>query len=656
MVAGDHNGSDAGRSALNDGILYLRTYRVDHTGQAQEAQVTLQPGRVVLLGFIIITAERAGQHTQSLVGHRLISAQDLLPHFLRQRHFFSILQTGGAAIQDHVGRALGILHKGSSRAVHRGHHLAAGIKRRLSHTGKLRLQQRLGQFQLICPIDQRYLGGFTGSSLFGEFCITAQCHCCSCTLFVITVVIHYGHFILRQRAGFVGTDDLRTTQRFYRSKATDNGATLGHIGDTNGQNHGDNGRQTFGDRGNRQGNRNHKAINDGIKIQTAGTQNLHTENQNTNTQHQPGQQMGQLAQFPLQGGLPLFCLSQSIGDLAHFGIHTGGSYHGSTAAVYNGRTHIYHILAVAQRNVLCALTQKNLINIFQYRHRFTGKRSLFCLETGTFQQAGIGRHRIAGLQQYHITGHQIFAADDRHLAIPQNPGGCSSHFLKRFNCFFSLALLIDAQYAVYHHHGQNDDYICQAFALRHGQHTANQRSGQQDEDHRVGHLLEEPNQQGVLFPLSKLIFSVLRLAARCFRSAQTVGSAFHLLQYRSGSFTIMFHKSLLSQNRKVRVVRASEEFIITSSRQRCGKSLSNSLGRQQRFGKERSSVPNPCTGCKQHLHLRHRLAIANRWARSLSACPVSGIIPQTPPFVKFRHCQEQRFAICRHGPVLPCER
>src|SRR5699024_3289287 len=51
VVAGDHDGADAGLAALLDGGLDLGTDRVNHAGQAQEAQILLQIGGVVAGGL-----------------------------------------------------------------------------------------------------------------------------------------------------------------------------------------------------------------------------------------------------------------------------------------------------------------------------------------------------------------------------------------------------------------------------------------------------------------------------------------------------------------------------------------------------------------------------------------------------------------------------
>ena len=161
MVAGDHNGPDARLTALLDGGLHLRTHRIDHARQAQEAQVVLQVGGLHGLGQRLIGALGGGQHTQGLVGHGLVSGQDLGPLLLGHGTDHSIVPVAGAALQHHVRAALGELDVAALRPMHGGHHLAAGIEGRFAHAGQLVLQPGLGQAALGTPGHQRRLGGLT---------------------------------------------------------------------------------------------------------------------------------------------------------------------------------------------------------------------------------------------------------------------------------------------------------------------------------------------------------------------------------------------------------------------------------------------------------------------------------------------------------------
>ena len=88
------------------------------------------------------------------------------------------------------------------------------------------------------------------------------------------------HLVLRQGAGFVRTDDLRTAQCLYGGQPADNGIALGHIGHTDAEHDSDHGGKPLRDCGYSQRYRNHERVDDHVSIQPACPQDLDPEDDN----------------------------------------------------------------------------------------------------------------------------------------------------------------------------------------------------------------------------------------------------------------------------------------------------------------------------------------------------------------------------------------
>ena len=358
MVAGYHDGPDARLTALLDGGLYLRAHRIDHARQPQEAQVMLQIVGLEGGRLRLIYPLGGGQHPQSLVGHGLVGGQNLSAFFLRHGTHHTAVPIAGAALQHHVGATLGELDIAALRLMHGGHHLAAGVKGRFTHTGQLVLQTGLGQAALGAPRHQRRLGRLAvDSAVLRQRGVGAQGHGGGGAVAVGAVIVHHGHLVLGQGAGLIRADDLGAAQGLHRGQAADDGAALGHIGDADAQHHGDHGGKAFRDGGHRQRHGDHEGVQHHVQGERTGTQQLHTEDQHADHQHQLGEDAGQLGQLDLQGSLALLGVGQRVGDLAHLGIHTCLGHHHAAAAIHHGGAHVDHVLPVAQRYVAGVVPQ-----------------------------------------------------------------------------------------------------------------------------------------------------------------------------------------------------------------------------------------------------------------------------------------------------------
>ena len=485
---------------------------------------------------MIPIAEGSRQHAQGAVRQALVVGQDGGALFLRHGHGLAALPAGGAAAQDLVRRAFGVLHPAAVGLVHGGHHLAAGIKGRFIHTGRGGFQFALGQPQLGGVGHQSGLGGLAlGLALVVQVGVAAG-------------VVHHGHLVLGQGAGLVRADDLGAAQRFDGGQFADDRIALGHIGHADGKHHRDHGRQTLGDGGHSQGDSHHEGGQHGIQIKPPGGDQVEHKNEHADAQHQLGQGLAQLVQLFLQRGLLLLGSGQRARDLAHLGIHAGAGDQRLAAAIDHRGAHITHVFAVAQGHILLAV-QVQRFDDLMHRHALAGQGRFLDLQAGALQQAAVGGHCIAGFQHHHVTGHQLVGMQQHLFAVAQHLAGGGSHRLQGFNGRFGLALLVDAQDSVEQHHDQDDEHFGEAFAREVVGHRRDRSRHHQDDQHRVFQLFDEPLQKRRFGCLLQAVGAVLLQAFRSLGPAQALCGDVQLLQKFTGRLgVLLFHwQSFLSE-------------------------------------------------------------------------------------------------------------
>ena len=196
------------------------------------------------------------------------------------------------------------------------------------------------------------------------------------------------------------------------------------------------------------------------------------------------------------------------------------------------------MLAVAERDVLRLGGKVDDVDELAHRDALAGEGGFLDLHAGACENAAVRRDRVAGLEDHHVANDKILAVDGDHLPVAQHLGCRRRHLLQSFDGLFRLALLVDAEHRVDDDDGENDDDVGKALALNHGENAADRRGDEQNDDHRVAHLLEKPLDERVLLALGQLVFAVgcealFRLGAR-----ETFGCAVHVAQYGFGFFAI----------------------------------------------------------------------------------------------------------------------
>ena len=178
VVAGDHDGADAGHPAFLDGLVDLRPAGINHAVEADQDHVMLQRVRGAVLRHRRILPVSARQHAQGLVGVGFVDLPDLVPDGLRHGDDPAVLQIPGTAVQNDVGSALGVLDEAVFLFVDRGHHLAVRVEGSLGNAGLGFRELVLWQADLVGIVYQGGLRGLAGGGLLpgADLRVRAQRH------------------------------------------------------------------------------------------------------------------------------------------------------------------------------------------------------------------------------------------------------------------------------------------------------------------------------------------------------------------------------------------------------------------------------------------------------------------------------------------------
>ena len=486
-------------------------------------------------------AAGGGQHPQGLGGHAVVIRQNFPAAVVGHGQGLSALPIVGAAGQHLIRRALGILHHAPGGPVNGGHHLAAGVEGGLADAGALLLQLGLGQL-IFC--GEGYQGRLRRLSLDGavgvQDGVTAQGHGGG-QQGGVPGVVHHGHLVLGQGAGFVGTDHLGTAQGLHRRQAADHGIAAAHAGDADAEHHRYHRGQALGNGGHRQGHGHHEGLQDAGQGEVPGHDQVKHEDEHADAQHQPGQGLAQLGQLLLQRRLLLLRPGQDAGDLAHLRVHAGGGDHHAAPAVGHGGAHIGHVAAVAQGH----LAGKGLRGLGG-GDAFAGEGGLLNLQGGTGQQPSVGGDRVPGLQQDDIAGYQAAALQLRDGAAPQDLAGGGGHGLQSLDGGLGLALLDHAQNGVQQHHRQDDQHLGEGLmgqVVGDGGHGG---GGHEDQQHGVLQLLQKTLKQGGLGGLPQTVGAVLPQAGLRLPAGKAGLGGVQVLQDLPGGLVVLLVHTLHS--------------------------------------------------------------------------------------------------------------
>jgi hypothetical protein len=283
------------------------------------------------------------------------------------------------------------------------------------------------------------------------------------------------HLVEGQRAGLVGADRRRGTERLDRSQPLDD-RTLGR---KRLRSQGEHGRHNRGearrDSSDREADPDQEQVVEVVAVQEAED---HDQRQR-NTRHDRDQHR-QLIELPGERGLLLLNTAQHPGDLSDLGGHARRSDDHLAAPPCDGRVHVRHVDPIAERD----LVPGDRLDGLQDRSAFSGERGLFDLQRRRDEQPPVGGNLVARLERDHITGNELLRGNVGQLAATSNVCANHEHLLERGDTLRRLPLLIQAQHRV--EDGQADDHHTGRELLErdHADHS----STEQDELHQVAVL------------------------------------------------------------------------------------------------------------------------------------------------------------------------
>ncbi len=358
MVARNHHGTDSGGLAQRDGVFHLRTNRVNHPRHADIRQILFQSLRGGIFRQRIVLSVRREQHTQRFIRHFLVLSENRLAVVLGHGTRLAAVEYVGAAAQNLVRRAFGILHKPApGTLVYGGHHLAHGVKRRLRHAREFFLNLVFFEPQPRRVRHKRRLGGLARDGLVGvQNGVAAQRHRLRQQLFVRARVLHDRHFILRQRTRFVAADDLRAAQSLHGGELANHGAALGHIRHADGKHHRHNRREALRNCRHGKAYRNHETLKKSRQRNRAvphrHLKQVDAQNQHADGEDRDRENLAERIQTLLQRGFVVLRVRDCAGYLAHLRVHARRGDNRPRASVRDARAHVEHIFAVPERHIL----------------------------------------------------------------------------------------------------------------------------------------------------------------------------------------------------------------------------------------------------------------------------------------------------------------
>ena len=550
VVAGDHDGADAGAAGLGHGVAHLGARRVDDADHAGPDQVVLDDVALFgdvgdLTGGVGADARHGGQRrglkravglaegTVGLAGQALDVGQDVLAVAVGERADLVADRDARAEAQQHVRGALGEHGQVAALGVVLGddrHALALGGERHLRHAGEA-LGGLVG-LGLTGRDDQRHLGRIADdlplAVVLAQVAVVRQRagdkrrqHLGAHGLADIGTVhadhladrrvagagdrdlagrgddAFDGHLVTGQRTGLVGADHGGGAQRLHGAELLDDGVVLGHALHAEREHDGHDGGQALGHGGHGQRDGQQQRVDDVLDAGEAFGDEQGHDHQRGDDAHGDTEDLRDVRELLLQRGGLILGLGEHVGDLADLRVHAGAGHDGAAGALGHGRAVEHHVGAVAE-----GLGAFQRLRLLADRHGFAGQARLCDAQRGGGQQSAVGGDGVALAEHDDIAGDDLGGVHAHDLAVTQHRGLRGSHLGERGHGLFGAGLLNIAEHGVddqdQHDHDRIERQRFAAFgsggrvhALDEPRDRGDHGGGQQQVDQRVLELGQE---------------------------------------------------------------------------------------------------------------------------------------------------------------------
>jgi hypothetical protein len=212
----------------------------------------------------------------------------------------------------------------------------------------------------------------------------------------------------------------------------------------------------------------------------------------------------QLVELARERRFLLLDLAQHPRDLADLGVHARRRDDHLAAPAGDGRVHVSHVHAIAERDVVAG----DRLDRFQDRRALTGQSRLLDLERRSHEQAPVRRDLVACLEGNDVPGHELLGGNVRNRSVTPHVRLDQEHLLERGDALGGLALLIQAENGVEHRQTEDRDPRRELLERDH----AHDRRADEDELHQVPVLAQERVPARLLRLLGELVRPVLRAA------------------------------------------------------------------------------------------------------------------------------------------------
>ena len=176
--------------------------------------------------------------------------------------------------------------------------------------------------------------------------------------------------------------------------------------------------------------------------------------------------------------------------LPDLGVHAGPGHDHLAAPAGDRGVHERDAQPIAERHVVVVDGR----DVLQHGCALAGERRLLDLERGGHEQAPVGRHPVAGLDEHDVARHELGGVDLDGDAVAPHPGDVLQHLLQRGEARLGLRLLTQAEHGV--EHRQADQHERRAHFA--GDDLVHHRGADEDDLHQVLVLAQEGVEGGLL--------------------------------------------------------------------------------------------------------------------------------------------------------------
>ncbi len=284
------------------------------------------------------------------------------------------------------------------------------------------------------------------------------------------------HLILGQGAGLVRADDGGAAEGFHGGQLADDGATVRHAGDADGEHDGERRGQSFGNGADGEGDGRHEHVD-----RRFAASHAHGEGEGGEAEDHPEEQLAELGDLAGERGGDLHRLGDEPGDAAGLGAVAGGPDQPFGLTGGDQGAGVGLVSPVGEGDVVV-----EGIGVLGNRERLAGEGRFVAMEVVDVEEAEIGRHAVAGLEQDHVAGNELRGGHAKLASSATHDGLGGDHATEGFDGLFRPAFLDEADDRVDQDHAEDDAGIDPL-----GQGRSDAHGGEEDVDQGLVELEEQ---------------------------------------------------------------------------------------------------------------------------------------------------------------------